>query len=236
MWKRNLHALHAAALPEIEMIERAGAHADQSFARAGDRIGGVFVAEDIGSSMGVKPNGLHQIPKPRESLQSCKARDLQPAREVRRRESEDRSSAPGAGQDPDRAVSRESYPNPRRSRCSFWRDRGICRAAALTSSAVTCARRGTNSSKYVSGQAVQRELCDRTCNLSRRFEAARIALAQRRKRLRHFVRRRRARVGDGANLGAGLAESPDAVTSVPTLVCITNGPMPRRRLNPVRTP
>ncbi len=59
MWKRDLDALHAAALPEIEMVERAGAHPDQGFARAGDGIGGVFIAEDIGSSMGMKPDGLH---------------------------------------------------------------------------------------------------------------------------------------------------------------------------------
>ena len=45
------------------MIERARADADQRFARAGDRIGGVFVAEDVGSSVGVEPDGLHRLPE-----------------------------------------------------------------------------------------------------------------------------------------------------------------------------
>ena len=42
------------------MIERAGTHANQGFARAWRGIVDVFEAEDIGSSVGVKPDGLHR--------------------------------------------------------------------------------------------------------------------------------------------------------------------------------
>ena len=73
--KRDLHPLHAAALPEIEVIERAGAHADQSFARAGDRIGGVFVPEHVGPAMRVKTDGFHS--KFRKPGQTCKTSSCQ---------------------------------------------------------------------------------------------------------------------------------------------------------------
>ena len=59
MRERNLDALHAAPLPEIEMVEGARTHPNQSIARAGRWFGDVFEAEDIWSSVGVKPDGLH---------------------------------------------------------------------------------------------------------------------------------------------------------------------------------
>ena len=76
MRKGNLHALHAAALPEIQVIERAGADPDQGFARAGDRIGGIFVAKDLRSSVGMKPDGLHSVPGRETGLSGARHSDV----------------------------------------------------------------------------------------------------------------------------------------------------------------
>ena len=59
MRKRNADPLNAAALPQVEVIERAGAHAHKGFARVGHRLGDVFVAEDVGPSVCVEPNRFH---------------------------------------------------------------------------------------------------------------------------------------------------------------------------------
>jgi hypothetical protein len=59
MWKRDLHALHAAALPQIEVVERARTDAHQGLARPRNRIVGDLVAEDIRSSMCMKPYSVH---------------------------------------------------------------------------------------------------------------------------------------------------------------------------------
>jgi hypothetical protein len=61
MWKRDLHALHAAALPQIEMIERARANANQGIARPRNGIVGILVTKDLRPSVRVKTNGSHSI-------------------------------------------------------------------------------------------------------------------------------------------------------------------------------
>jgi hypothetical protein len=58
--ERQRDSFHAAALPEIEMIQRARANANQCLAGTGDGIIGVFVAENLGSSMRVETNGFQK--------------------------------------------------------------------------------------------------------------------------------------------------------------------------------
>ena len=59
MRQRNLHAIEAAPLPEIEMIQRARAHADDDPAGRSDRIGRVLVVQDLWSAMLMKSDCLH---------------------------------------------------------------------------------------------------------------------------------------------------------------------------------
>ena len=60
---RQVHAGQALAHPEVEMVQGAGAHADQNlvFARLG--IGNVFVGENFGSTELMNANGFHEAPK-----------------------------------------------------------------------------------------------------------------------------------------------------------------------------
>ena len=51
----------SATRPEIEMVEGAGAHADQHLAGAGRRIRRVFVPEHLRSAVLVKANRLQSI-------------------------------------------------------------------------------------------------------------------------------------------------------------------------------
>ena len=55
----NLDPLDAPALPEVEVVERAGADAHERIAGVNRRIRRLFVAEDIGSSVLMETNGFH---------------------------------------------------------------------------------------------------------------------------------------------------------------------------------
>jgi hypothetical protein len=57
---RDLHVAQAAARPDVEMIERAGPHADQHLAGREIGIRGVLVREDLGPAVLVKPYGFHE--------------------------------------------------------------------------------------------------------------------------------------------------------------------------------
>ena len=50
-----------APLPEIEMVERARAHADEHLARREHRIRRVLVAEDVGPAVLMEADGFHRI-------------------------------------------------------------------------------------------------------------------------------------------------------------------------------
>ena len=47
------------ARPEVEVVQRARAHAHQGLARPRDRIGDLLVAEDLGPTVLVDEDGLH---------------------------------------------------------------------------------------------------------------------------------------------------------------------------------
>jgi hypothetical protein len=56
---RQLHAGQSFANPDVEMIERAGLHADQHFVFARLRIGDVFVGQDFGATELMDADGFH---------------------------------------------------------------------------------------------------------------------------------------------------------------------------------
>ena len=58
--QRNAHPIDAAALPEIEMIQRAGAHANDGAPGCGYGIGRVFVAQHLGPAVLVEADCLHR--------------------------------------------------------------------------------------------------------------------------------------------------------------------------------
>ena len=66
--QRNRHAVETAPLPQIEVIERARAHADDRVPRQFGRVGRVFVDEHFRPAVLMKPDGLH--------LSSRKALDM----------------------------------------------------------------------------------------------------------------------------------------------------------------
>ncbi len=49
----------AAAQPDVQMVEARRPEPDQDLARTGDRVGRVLVAEDLGPSVLVDPDGFH---------------------------------------------------------------------------------------------------------------------------------------------------------------------------------
>ena len=55
------HAIESAALPEIQMVERARANADDGAAGHGRRIRRVLESEDVRSAVLVKTDGLHSV-------------------------------------------------------------------------------------------------------------------------------------------------------------------------------
>src|SRR5687767_4576976 len=106
------------------MIQRARAHPDQRFARAGYRIWGLLVPKNVGAAMRVKTDRLHQ----REIVNTrC-------------------GPKPNAGSEP--AILSKS---PTITVVIFAWSR-YRRAAAVTSAALTCDNLGTNCSKYESGR------------------------------------------------------------------------------------
>ena len=61
MRQRNRNPRQPATLPEIQMIQRAGAHAHQHFAGRGHRIGDLLVAQNLGAAVGVETNRVHLV-------------------------------------------------------------------------------------------------------------------------------------------------------------------------------
>jgi hypothetical protein len=59
VWQRDPHALDPSPLPEIEMIQGAGAHAHDGVPRARLRIRRVFINENVGRSVLMEPGGFH---------------------------------------------------------------------------------------------------------------------------------------------------------------------------------
>ena|SRR6185312_5264239 len=59
MRQRKRDAGDAATLPQIEMVQRAGADAHQGAAASGHGIGGLLVSKDFGSAVRVKANRFH---------------------------------------------------------------------------------------------------------------------------------------------------------------------------------
>jgi hypothetical protein len=59
--QRQSDAIEAAALPEIQMVERARANADDGAAGHGRRIRRVLESEDVRSAVLVKTDGLHSV-------------------------------------------------------------------------------------------------------------------------------------------------------------------------------
>jgi hypothetical protein len=70
VWQWNPYAVEAAALPEIEMVERAGAHAHQRGAVWRSRFWSLLESKYFGSAVGVKPDCLHA----RSLLQGLRAK------------------------------------------------------------------------------------------------------------------------------------------------------------------
>jgi hypothetical protein len=64
VWQRDPHALETAALPEVEVVEGARAHAHQRLALASHRVGHVLDAEDAGVAVLVEPDGPHTVLTP----------------------------------------------------------------------------------------------------------------------------------------------------------------------------
>ena len=60
MRQRNRHVLEAAALPQIEMVERARADAHKRVARTGLRIRRLLVAENLRAAVLVEADRLHK--------------------------------------------------------------------------------------------------------------------------------------------------------------------------------
>ena len=61
MRHRKRDALEAAALPEIEMVERARAHPYQHLARRERRFRRLLVAKDFWTAVLMEPDCLHEI-------------------------------------------------------------------------------------------------------------------------------------------------------------------------------
>jgi hypothetical protein len=59
MWKRDGNIRQSAADPQIEMIQSAGAHADENFIGAGLGLGDVDVLQNFGSTMLAEEDSLH---------------------------------------------------------------------------------------------------------------------------------------------------------------------------------
>ena len=64
MGEGNLDAFEATPLPQVEVIERARANANQRFTRTRERLRNLFVAEDISSPVRVKANRFHDLSHP----------------------------------------------------------------------------------------------------------------------------------------------------------------------------
>src|SRR3990170_7230961 len=61
MRQRQLHAIESSPLPQIEMVERASAHAHDRAPRRRHRIRRLFVAEHANVTMFVESDGFHRI-------------------------------------------------------------------------------------------------------------------------------------------------------------------------------
>jgi hypothetical protein len=57
--QRNRDPWQASSLPEVQMIQRAGANAHQRLTRRRDRIRRVLVAQDLGTAVLMEANSLH---------------------------------------------------------------------------------------------------------------------------------------------------------------------------------
>src|SRR5688572_4577183 len=202
------------------MIQRARAHPDQRFARASYRIWGLLVPQYVGTAMRVKTDRLHLRQTADQGRETYSYRSIVNSRCGPKR---------NAGSEP-AILSKSPTITVVIFACSRYR-----RAAAVASAALTCDNLGTNCSKYESGKpcsascATERATCPAVSN-PRGYPLLTDANAC---ATSWSVTGRvpaMSRISRHASCNAAL------VTSVPTLVCITNGPMPRRRLNPVRTP
>ena len=60
---RELHVGKTAALPDVEMIQRARAHADEHVARFELGLGSIFEAQHVGTAVLVETNGFHRWPE-----------------------------------------------------------------------------------------------------------------------------------------------------------------------------
>jgi hypothetical protein len=61
MRQRNRDPRQAATLPEVEMIQRARAHAHECFAGTRHRIRRVLVAQDLRAAVLMESDGVHLV-------------------------------------------------------------------------------------------------------------------------------------------------------------------------------
>jgi hypothetical protein len=57
--QRNPHAIDAAALPQVEMIQRAGVHAHDRASGTGLGIGNVFVLKNVRTTVAMESDRFH---------------------------------------------------------------------------------------------------------------------------------------------------------------------------------
>jgi hypothetical protein len=76
--QRNADAWNALSLPQVEVVQRASADANERAAGSQRRIRRVLVPEDVGSAMLMEPDGFHDLTRTTSASSSNRRRGERP--------------------------------------------------------------------------------------------------------------------------------------------------------------